>query len=132
MLHLARALTPRSLVRRLALGRWDYSTAHILELGFVQSFTGRKFVLTRAPTFFWNRREWTLSAVQAGGNVTTVDITAARGELLATVFVGEIGAGARDRRVQSLRVPDESLLEERQSGWRAAEMILLRIADQPM
>jgi hypothetical protein len=128
MEHAVRNLGVRGIARRVALGRWDYSTIHILGLSFVRSFLGRGFVLASEPEFFWSKRRWTMARQTDQGYVYAVEVSIIGGELRASSFIQSTADGTDERLAESVYVPDDSLSTERMNGSEKAKLLLDRMA----
>lgn len=133
MNHLLHNLRPRGIARRLAHGRWDFSTEHVFRLAFVREFLGRNFGVSDEPRFFWSPRRWALKKEIPSGVQSVVEVYLINGELRASGYMAAPSASGGKPDIErltetALHVPDESLSTERMSGSEKAKLILQRIA----
>ncbi len=127
MKHVLHNMSPRGVARRLALGRWDYSTEHILGLQFTINFLGQGFGLKEAPANFLSTRRWLLTRETPQRFSQAVEISAVTDGLRASAYATYPGGWFGQVYEKDLRVPDEDLATSKVSGDNNARLLLDRM-----
>ncbi|MBB4517255.1 hypothetical protein [Paraburkholderia fungorum] len=127
MKHVLHNLRPRGVARRLALGRWDYSTEHILGLQFTINFLGQGFGLKEAPANFLSTRRWLLTRETPQRFSQAVEILAGADGLRASGYATYPGGWFGQVYEKDLNVPDEDLGTSKMSGDNNARLLLDRM-----
>ncbi|MBN3760995.1 hypothetical protein [Burkholderia sp. Ac-20365] len=122
-------ISPRGIARRLALGRWDYSTAHILELAFVKTVLRAGFSLFRQPESFYEERVWVFERREASGMKALLEIGVAGSDLRASCYALPPGEVDGTVVAKELLVPDDSLSTNRLNGATRASLLLEQLAN---
>lgn len=127
MNHVLHNMSPRGVARRVALGRWDYSTEHILGLQFTIDFLGEGFALKAGPASFLSARRWLLTRETPQRFTQVVEISADIGGLRATGYATYPGGWLGQMYERDLRVPDEDIAKSKMSGDNNARLLLDRM-----
>lgn len=129
MNHVMRNCSPRGIARRVALGRWDYSTEHILGLRFTINFLGQGFGLKEAPASFLSARRWLLTRETPQHFSQIVEISTGKRRLVATGYAMYPGGWLCQVYEKDLHVPDEDTEDTRLSGDNNARLLLDQIKE---
>lgn len=124
MNHVLHNISPRGIARRVALGRWDYSTEHILGLQFTINFVGQGFELKEAPATFLSARRWLLTRETPQRFSQIVDISINKDGLVATGYAMYPGGWLGQVYEKDLHVPDEDIATMKMSGDNNARLLL--------
>lgn len=124
MHHFMHNFSPRGIARRVALGRWDYSTEHILGLQFTINFLGQGFGLKEAPSSFLSPRRWRLTRETPQHFSQIVEISTGKDRLVATGYATYPGGWLCQVYEKDLHVPDEDTEDTRLSGDNNARLLL--------
>ncbi|OXI30954.1 hypothetical protein CFB84_43105 [Burkholderia aenigmatica] len=116
--------SPRGIARRVALGRWDYSTKHILGLQFTINFLGQGFELKEAHASFLSTRRWKLTRETSQHFSQIVEISTRNDRLVATGYAMYPGGWLCQVYEKDLHVPDVDSEDARLSGDKNAWLLL--------
>ena len=127
MNHFLHNISPRGFARRFALGRWDYSTEHILGLQFTMNFLGRGFELKDEPANFLSPRRWLLTRETPQRFSQIVEISIGNDGLVATGYAMYPGGWVGQVYEKDIHVPDEDIATMKMTGDNNARLLLDRM-----
>ncbi|CAB3754213.1 hypothetical protein [Paraburkholderia humisilvae] len=125
MNHVLHNISPRGVARRVALGRWDYSTRHILGLRFTINFLGQGFALKQAPAGFLSGRRWVLTRDTSQKRFSQiVEISVGASGLHASGYAVYPGGWVGEVYAKDIHVPDDDIATTRLGGDSNARVVL--------